>query len=435
MRLLLLFSLLSFTASCGANHYSVFRKYDSNAGENIIIDASQRAILTNKIEYNKFTTVGTGDNERQVRDSSKTISRYCAEPSPDVFTVLSSSFAASGAVTNEGERQQAALNLAQSISQAGSTISRTQTIQTLRDVLFNECLQWMNDAVSRESYETRAARNHRMLVSILAIEQLTNATRPQGSAITASGSASVTSNIEVIVRKLDESRTKLEAAEKTAKEKSDAVIAKTAEAEEAARALKLADEERTALGAPDLDPKPTPEKIAAADLKVKNATEGKTKADKAVETAKAEQKKADGTVSDLKKAIQALEDALQKPDSLMAQGIAEAQFSENACCTPDKAVSTEVANAIKQIVQANIEFDDFALFCTGVLGKAPDPSDTSVREFCIKHFETKKEVAIAQAEEAKAQAALFSLRATEANKARLLEEKLIDDLFGEIPED
>ncbi len=428
MRSLFILFAFSLIAGCGANKYSVFRKYDSADGNNIIIDASQRAILTNSIQYNEYETPDPAKPNEQILKGSRTVSRYCAEPSPDVFTVLSSSFATSGAVTNEGERQQAALNLAQSISQAGATISRTQTIQTLRDILFNECLQWMNDAVSKQSYEMRAARNHRILVSILAIEQLTNAVRPQGVAITASGSASVVSNVETIIRKLDEKRTKLTAAEAKAKEKDDAVTKKTSEAEAAAEAVKKAEAERVALNAPNLSPKPTTEQIAAADTKVTKAKEDQTKADKALETAKGEQKKAAGDVSDLKKAIQALEDALQKPDSVATAGATGVEFADADCCKPDSAVSAEVAKAIRQIVQSNIEFDDFALMCTGLLGRANGKVDATVREFCVEHMKNKK----ASEALARAETELSRLR-IEANIAR--EQQIIDELFGDLPEE
>jgi hypothetical protein len=77
-------------SSCSANHYSIHRAdlLDSDKPAVIAVDAKQRFMLSNVI------TKSDGNGETLM--TAEKIRRYCVEPSPDVFSVLSQ--AASGKI-------------------------------------------------------------------------------------------------------------------------------------------------------------------------------------------------------------------------------------------------------------------------------------------------------------------------------------------------
>lgn len=141
----------------------------------ISVDARQRMIFV--------------EPERGAADS--TYRRYCAEPSPDVFTVLG--VAASGGATlgldSDARSLNAALQAAFSSSEAGSTIPRTQTVNMLREMMYRTCERYLSGAISKEQFQTIAARDQRIMVSVLAIEQLTGSITPSAVALTSSGNA------------------------------------------------------------------------------------------------------------------------------------------------------------------------------------------------------------------------------------------------------
>lgn len=80
----------------------------------------------------------------------------CAEPSPDVATAISRSFAlglAASAQTPEGVSAQGALQVSNSLAQSMAQLGeRTATIQLLRDSLYRACEAYANGALSSTSY-------------------------------------------------------------------------------------------------------------------------------------------------------------------------------------------------------------------------------------------------------------------------------------------
>src|SRR3546814_17556486 len=83
-RYAVLFGLLTLVVGCTANENSIFRTYDGTANKIALIDAKQRAILSNKID--------PPDEKPRI---GKISTRICAAPSPDVFSVLSSALSRS----------------------------------------------------------------------------------------------------------------------------------------------------------------------------------------------------------------------------------------------------------------------------------------------------------------------------------------------------
>ncbi len=210
MRIFLLV-LCAFLFSGCANLNSIYRPHNVKGGRVALVDAKQRGILTNRVEVpveaKLIRDPATGKvTSTEYSKKTATLARFCAEPSPDVFSVLSSSLAAVASYSQTAEERSAALNLAAQISESGSTIQRTQTIQTLREMMYRLCERHMNGAIDDELFEIQAARDQRIIVSILAIEQLTNAVRPEPVRITATSTANAGADLAAIRSELEEAR-------------------------------------------------------------------------------------------------------------------------------------------------------------------------------------------------------------------------------------
>lgn len=184
-------SLLATTAACGANHHAVFRQtaLSGSVDSIITVDAKQRAILV------------AGDTPGE---ESR---RFCAEPSPDVFSVVAQALSGGGSFGQSADPAsvEAALNAAFSSSEQGSSIPRTQTINMLRELMYRTCERYLSGGYDALELSVQAIRDQRLMVSVLAIEQLTGAVTPRPVLIGASGGASAGASSDAIVR-LDEAR-------------------------------------------------------------------------------------------------------------------------------------------------------------------------------------------------------------------------------------
>jgi hypothetical protein len=105
--------------------------------------------------------------------------RTCSEASPDAMAVFSTSLAAGG-VFGASERE---MNAALAMGQTAATIERTQTINMLREWMFRTCELWLSGALDKEEFLIRSARDHRSMIAILAVEQLTGVVKPPATII------------------------------------------------------------------------------------------------------------------------------------------------------------------------------------------------------------------------------------------------------------
>ena len=130
--------------------------------------------------------------------------RSCAQPSPDVFSVLG--FSLAGAISRDKQDDGKSLNaeVATALSQSGATISRTQTVNLLRESMYRTCERFMNGAMSEEQFLVQAARDQRAMIAILAIEQLTGVVLPSSTVIVANGTAIQTDRPLEVLEKLEE---------------------------------------------------------------------------------------------------------------------------------------------------------------------------------------------------------------------------------------
>ncbi|MGN2248417.1 hypothetical protein ACFWZ3_17215 [Frateuria sp. GZRR35] len=133
--------------------------------------------------------------------------RFCAEPSPDVFSVVAQSLSAGGTLSKGADPAtlQAALNAAFSSSEQGSTIPRTQTVNMLRELMYRTCERYLSGGYDAAELSVQAVRDQRLMVSILAIEQLTGAVAPKPVVIAATGMGATGASGEAVVR-LDDAR-------------------------------------------------------------------------------------------------------------------------------------------------------------------------------------------------------------------------------------
>lgn len=161
---------------CSANHHSIYRHQSIKPPSVTIVDAKQRAILA----------------AVPLPDSSVDIPRFCAEPSPDVFAVIAQAVSGGGSFGQSGDPKtiQAALNAAFSSSEQGSSISRTQTTNVLREVMYRTCERYLSGGISDVELSLQAVRDQRLIVSILAIEQLSGVVTPKPVVIGVSSNGS-----------------------------------------------------------------------------------------------------------------------------------------------------------------------------------------------------------------------------------------------------
>lgn len=181
-RNVLLGAVLASMCAC-ANQNSIFRYQKMDPGQPgiVLVDAKQREIL---VGGKRITTNG--------KQKLEEIQRFCSAPSPDVFSVVAQALSAGGTFSEDANPAsiQAALNAAFSSAEQGSTIPRTQTINMLRELMFRTCERYLNGGIGELELPIQAARDQRLMVSILAIESLTGAVTPKPVVIGASADAS-----------------------------------------------------------------------------------------------------------------------------------------------------------------------------------------------------------------------------------------------------
>jgi hypothetical protein len=154
----MLFTLAVSSAGCLGNVTSIFRDFDIGNGESVSIDAQQRVVLASK---------GTDPLGYQ-------ITTVCAEPSPDVYSVIGSSLAGKGSSVDKITAEFAA-----SLSQSGANIGlRTQAIQLLRDSMYRLCEGYLSGALDRHEFKGLQRRYQNVMLGLLAVEQLTGAVTP-----------------------------------------------------------------------------------------------------------------------------------------------------------------------------------------------------------------------------------------------------------------
>ena len=184
LKLTVLLSIIFLTGCAG----DIFRHQSVSGTSITAMDARQRAIIAN--QFNRTVTETPGANKVK---TSEVFMRFCAEPFPDIFTVVSSSLSAGvGAGANvDKEKQNAQANavatIAAALKESGTAIERSQTVNLLGMSLYRTCERYMNGAITDEELKIQASRDQQAMISILAIEQLTSLARPAPTKIILDG--------------------------------------------------------------------------------------------------------------------------------------------------------------------------------------------------------------------------------------------------------
>lgn len=166
---------------CGSLNNIYWKNGLPGGGEVITVDAKQRHLL--------ITPNGA-----------------CAEAAPDVFTAVGTSVSGNGLF---GGTEQS-LAGAFSVSEAASAIGKTQTVNLIRESMYRTCERFISGAIDQRTFLIQTARDQRSMVALLAIEQLTGASRTQAAAIASPATqAAIANNTNAIA--LAQQRTQREA--------------------------------------------------------------------------------------------------------------------------------------------------------------------------------------------------------------------------------
>lgn len=329
-------SALAFVATvvltgCSANHHSIYRHQPVAPPSVTLVDAKQRAILS------AIPTTGSG------------AARFCAEPSPDVFAVIAQAVSADGSFGRSGDPKvvEAALKAAFGSSEQGSTIPRTQTNSLLREMMYRTCERHLNGAIGSLELSAQAARDQRLLVSILAIEQLTGAITPKPVVIGASASGSSSASGADAAIRLDDQHKVVQAAAAAVKQKQAAYdqLENGTDKDCTAIAKAVTEKKEDSLAQSLKDKRPKCE-AAASEL----AAAKKDKADAEAHYAKLASATSSGGVS------------VTVGGAVMPQGT-----DNNSPSSHQAAAISKVANTVRHIVSSTFAQDEFMFVCLKVL--------------------------------------------------------------------
>jgi hypothetical protein len=363
-------------AACSANHHSIFRykRLDAGGAALVTVDAKQRAIL-----IGSESTSTTQDQ----KTSTVNIRKFCSEPSPDVFSVIAQALSAGGTLSKSADPKavEMALDAAFSSAEQGATIPRTQTVNMLRELMFRTCERYLNGGIGSLELPIQAARDQRLIVSILAIESLTGAVTPKPLVIGAHANASTgASGPEAAVR-LDnayrDSQGKA-AAQQARQTEYDSITTDGKHCEQIAEAVTKKEEDNL-----------------SQELKDKRA-----KCESATSALVSAKKEAAGSAAHY---------ATLK-DAAAGGGLAMAASTDLMTPTADGGIDRahdasigQVAKTVKTIVLANINQNEFDFLCMkvldpreqGKLDRSLTDDKTGIQETCAEYVRSKIEQSIA----------------------------------------
>ena len=196
----LIAAFISLTG-CTTAQQSIFRSFDLDDGRSIATDASQRIVINTK----------THPTSRPGRVNPERI--VCAEPSPDVASIVANTFGIGLNVLGKGN---AALAGGQGTALA-QLAERTITVQLLRDQMYRACEAYANGAISGTEYSLLMSRNNDAMVTLMLGETASRTVGRQLAALSAEASSDASAtmpNIAEMVKDLAEKKTETDQAEK-----------------------------------------------------------------------------------------------------------------------------------------------------------------------------------------------------------------------------
>ena len=366
-RLAALFMMLLIAGSSGCARLNSIHRSESvpsKRGHILSIDSKQRNVISAPVDKEVSTTDSNSQTSRTTKVTSYL--RFCSEPPPDVFTATASTLGLKAATGTDKTRQDISAELQQTISENAATIERTQTVNILREAMFRTCERYLSGAISDSEFIVQAARDQRAMVHVLAIEQLTGASRAQATALTTLAKAASSGITDESMQILDKARSNsLKAA--TAADTS----AKEAKSQAPTGDCQTGDKAYADSGASDAD-------IAAKKSSCTAAT------------------KASADAKDAADYYATVKAAIEKQTSLSAQTSGQA----SAVAGSAEAATKTIADAVLDIVKQNNAFSEIEMTCVVFLrnsSEAKPENNPAMRKYeaaCIRLVEALTETKI-----------------------------------------
>lgn len=372
---------------CSANYHSIYR-YQQLEGQpsTTLVDAKQRAILTAKHKLN----------------SGEDVIRFCAEPSPDMFAVIAQAVSGGASFGQSGDPKtiQAALNAAFSSSEQGSTIPRTQTTNTLREVMYRTCERYLSGGISDVELSIQAVRDQRLIVSIFAIEGLTGAVTAKPVVIGASAhGSSGSSGADAAIRLDDQNKLvgkKIDAVSKAQATFDELNNGTSKDCEAISKAV--ADKKEDSLSQVLKDKRPKCEAASAA-----------------LATAKKEKTDADAHYKAL------LTIAGEGGVPVTADGALMTPVAGGGLDSNRPSDIGQVATVVKEIVAGTFNQDEYLFLCLKVLQSQKENALSNATENCIEYI--KSQVELERAKNLRATTSINAARAEIEQRATSLFDK------------
>jgi hypothetical protein len=258
-----LLTLLALGLAACANLSTQSRQFEATSVKAITVDASQRSLVAVRKKYTEeveWTAI-------------------CTEPSPDALLAFASSGQVSASVAEK------ALNLAFAQQQSAAGIGlRTQSITLMRDAMYRICEAYASGALDNKEVAKLHRQYQHILLSLLAIEQLTGPVMARQASISNSASATLGISLADLSKALADS---------------------AGEQVKAASEAKLADEDNKAMQTTLKTAQDNDKAASTAETKaaVKKAQEDKDAASKKLAAAKLKEKAADKHYESLEKSL------------------------------------------------------------------------------------------------------------------------------------
>lgn len=362
--------IVAIAVSGCANINSIHRdnSLSKTRAEVVFTDAKQRGIISNPIAV-KSNDLFTLKDGTQVPAEFENQMRICSEAAPDVFSAFATSAAGKASVDAATKSGSGAFSFAS--QESAATISRTQTINLLREAMFRTCERYLNGAITTDELIVQSARDQQMIVSTLAIEQLTGVFAPAVTALTSAANSSTGGPTAESMKLVADAKKASETTEKAANDADKA--AKEAE-DEAKKDLPIK------VTTPEAKEYKTCEEVLGSKLdddKKKKCTTAKEK--------RAEHK----TLADKAKAEKEHYDRTKKMADQLAGTAASASGSsrivptavEATCCSQ----TGVVARSVERIVESTFRFNEMQMACVVVMRRASrgETVDPAMKRACL----------------------------------------------------
>lgn len=328
-RILTVFALTMLMSAC-AELNSIYRSQPlPNKGPHLVsIDSKQRVVLSNSV--------------KAVAKNNPNIVRFCAEPSPDVFTAIASSLSAEASLSQSASKEVAA-KLTSTISENAATIERTQTINILREVMYRNCERYLSGGISEDEFIIQAARDQQLIVQVLAVEQITGVAKTQSTALTTVARAAASGVSDTSLATLTSAKKEVDAK-------------RAASTKVIAEATTLTPEGQCSSS--PVDETSPPNGVTADQAKSKNA--------KCEEVAKASQ-----LLKDAEEYYTLVRETVAKQGSVSSETMGMlATAASNA-----SAANIEIAEKVVEIARQNQAFDEIGMTCVVKLRTQKDPPE------------------------------------------------------------